>query len=115
MSSRRSRRRPTRIPTVRWASWTSAAAKAYLTFALYHYLHTVRGLDITLVGVDVKADVLAQCAALAAEIGYTGLHFGHGRHTKLRAGAKETLCDDAGYADDAGCGGCAARLRHGHG
>ena len=49
--------------------------KAYLTFALYHYLHTLRGLDITLVGVDVKADVLAQCAALAAEIGYTGLHF----------------------------------------
>ncbi len=49
--------------------------KAYLTFALYHYLHTLRGLNITLVGVDVKADVLAQCTALAAEIGYTGLHF----------------------------------------
>lgn len=49
--------------------------KAYLTFALYHYLHTLRGLNITLVGVDVKADVLAQCAALAAETGYTGLHF----------------------------------------
>ncbi len=49
--------------------------KAYLTFALYHYLHTLRGLNITLVGVDVKADVLAQCTALASEIRYTGLHF----------------------------------------
>lgn len=49
--------------------------KAYLTFALYYYLHVLRGMNISLVGVDLKEDVLAQCTILARDLGYNGLEF----------------------------------------
>ena len=43
--------------------------KSYVTFALYHYLTQVRGLDIEVTGLDLKADVIAQCEAHATEDG----------------------------------------------
>ena len=48
--------------------------KAYLTFALYHFLST-RGQRCEILGIDTKADVLAHNTALAQELGYTGLTF----------------------------------------
>lgn len=53
--------------------------KAYLTFALYHYLHVIEGLNLTLVGVDLKTSVLEQCQAIADKLGCHGLHFVQGR------------------------------------
>lgn len=52
--------------------------KAYLTFALYHYLKEVKGWNVTLEGVDLKADVIKACQALAKKLGYTGLTFALG-------------------------------------
>ena len=49
--------------------------KAYLTFALYYYLREVRGMDISLTGVDLKEDVIAYCQGVAERLGYTHLHF----------------------------------------
>ncbi|WP_409344135.1 class I SAM-dependent methyltransferase [Paenibacillus sp. MBLB4367] len=49
--------------------------KSYLTFALYHYLTQVRGLDIDVTGLDLKADVIAHCESLARRLGYDGLRF----------------------------------------
>ncbi len=49
--------------------------KSYLTFAMYYYLHQVQRKDIRVTGLDLKADVIARCSALAAELGYEGLDF----------------------------------------
>lgn len=49
--------------------------KAYLTFAAYHYLAYERGLQVDMVGIDWKADVMADCNAIAKKLGYDGLHF----------------------------------------
>ena len=49
--------------------------KSYLTFAMYYYLHQVQRRDIRVTGLDLKADVIARCSALAAELGYEGLDF----------------------------------------
>lgn len=49
--------------------------KSYLTFALYHYLVRIRGMKAEITGLDLKADVIAHCAALAEEFGYEGLRF----------------------------------------
>ena len=52
--------------------------KAYLTFALYYYLAVVQGRDVTMVGLDLKDDVVAFCARTAAELGYLDLSFAVG-------------------------------------
>ena len=52
--------------------------KSYLTFAMYYYLHTLRGLDIRITGLDLKADVIANCNRLAQKYGYSQLEFLHG-------------------------------------
>ncbi|MBC8079942.1 MAG: SAM-dependent methyltransferase [Gorillibacterium sp.] len=49
--------------------------KSYLTFALYHYLVNIRGRDVDVTGLDLKADVITQCASLAHRLRYEGLHF----------------------------------------
>ena len=42
---------------------------------MYYYLHRVQRRDIRVTGLDLKADVIARCSALAAELGYEGLDF----------------------------------------
>lgn len=49
--------------------------KAYLTFALYHYLHVQKGRDVRIVGRDVKRDVVEHCAGIARDLGYEDLTF----------------------------------------
>ncbi|RKD22958.1 SAM-dependent methyltransferase [Ammoniphilus oxalaticus] len=49
--------------------------KSYLTFALYHYLHHLEGLDIRVIGLDLKEDVIRHCDALAQKLGYEQLKF----------------------------------------
>lgn len=52
--------------------------KAYLTFALYHYLAVVQQREVAMVGLDLKEDVVAFCAQTAGELGYAGLSFAVG-------------------------------------
>lgn len=49
--------------------------KSYLTFALYHYLKETQGLDIRVIGLDLKEDVIRHCSGLAEKFGYEGLRF----------------------------------------
>lgn len=49
--------------------------KAYLTFALYHYLVQVQGLEVEIVGLDLKTDVIAYCNGVAQALHYDRLKF----------------------------------------
>lgn len=52
--------------------------KGYLTFALYHFLNELHGLDVHLTGLDLKADVMQTCQQLAKHLGYAHLSFEQG-------------------------------------
>lgn len=49
--------------------------KSYLTFAMYYYLHELKGYDIRIIGLDLKSDVVARCGKLAEKYGYRKLVF----------------------------------------
>lgn len=49
--------------------------KSYLTFAMYYYLHELRGYDIRIIGLDLKSDVILACNRLAKKYGYRKLKF----------------------------------------
>ncbi len=52
--------------------------KSYLTFAMYYFLRVVRGWDIDVVGLDLKADVIEHCNQLAGRLRFDHLHFERG-------------------------------------
>lgn len=52
--------------------------KSYLTFAMYYYLHELKGLDIRVTGLDLKKEVIEHCNALAERYSYEKLNFLHG-------------------------------------
>lgn len=52
--------------------------KSYLTFALYYYLHELKGYEVFITGLDLKADVIEHCSSLAAQYGYESLCFKKG-------------------------------------
>lgn len=60
--------------------------KSYLTFAMYYYLHELKGYPVRITGLDLKEDVIHNCSQLAASYGYDKLEF---------------LCGDIAYYD--GC------------
>lgn len=60
--------------------------KSYLTFAMYYYLHELKGYPVRITGLDLKEDVISHCSRLAASYGYDKLEF---------------LCGDIAYYD--GC------------
>lgn len=49
--------------------------KAYLTFALYHYLVNVKGRKVAITGLDLKDDVIEYCSSVAKSLHYEGLEF----------------------------------------
>lgn len=49
--------------------------KSYLTFAMYYYLHELKGYDVRIIGLDLKEDVIANCQKLARKYGYEKLTF----------------------------------------
>ena len=49
--------------------------KSYLSFAAYHYLKNILKLNISMVCVDLKADVIEYCSAVASRLGFENMTF----------------------------------------
>ena len=49
--------------------------KSYLTFIMYYYFTVKRGMDVRIIGYDLKADVVEHCNTLAERYGYDKLRF----------------------------------------
>lgn len=49
--------------------------KSYLTFAVYYFLHELKKMDISIIGLDLKAEVIKKCQQLSEKYGYEKLHF----------------------------------------
>lgn len=52
--------------------------KAYLTFAMYYYLHVIKKKPVEIVGLDLKADVIQSLKQIAHQLKYTDLIFQQG-------------------------------------
>lgn len=55
--------------------------KSYLTFALHHLLHRIHGRKVDIVGLDLKADVVAHCNEISTHLNCHGLRFESGDMT----------------------------------
>ncbi|WP_319371616.1 SAM-dependent methyltransferase [uncultured Ilyobacter sp.] len=51
------------------------SGKAYLTFALYWYLREKMGIEVEIIGLDLKVDVINYCNEVSEELGYKNLSF----------------------------------------
>lgn len=49
--------------------------KSYLTFVVYYYLAFVKKMELQVVGLDLKEEVIAKCNAAARKYGYDHLRF----------------------------------------
>jgi SAM-dependent methyltransferase len=79
--------------------------KSYLTFALHHLLTKIHEREVSLVGLDVKSDVIEDCSRIAKTLNCAGLEFHIGRiesyvpaahvHLAVSLHACDTATDDA--------------------
>ena len=63
--------------------------KSYLSFAVYHYLTAVKARSVRMTCVDLKPDVIENCSAIAARLGFDGLEFVCGDVAKYQPADKE--------------------------
>ena len=51
------------------------SGKSYLTFAVYYFLSELKHIPVKITGIDLKEDVIKNCASLAQKCGYSGMNF----------------------------------------
>ncbi|MFK7822351.1 MAG: SAM-dependent methyltransferase [Planctomycetaceae bacterium] len=66
--------------------------RSYLTFALYHLFANVLNRDAHIVGLDLKASVIADCQRLSEELNCTGLSFQQGDIANHETSEPVDLC-----------------------
>ena len=49
--------------------------KSYLSFAVYYFLTELKSRRTSMLGIDLKSDVIKWCSALASELGFVGMRF----------------------------------------
>jgi len=79
--------------------------KSYLTFALHHLLTRIHHREVSIVGLDIKDEVIADCNRIAQVLGCAGLRFEVGRiesfcpsghvHLAVSLHACDTATDEA--------------------
>ena len=67
------------------------AGKGYLTFAAYDHFANVRGLNVTITGVDTNAQLAETCNSIAAAAGFDGLKFEVGSIANYEVGGVDVL------------------------
>ncbi len=67
------------------------SGKGYLTFAAYDHFRNVRGLNVTVTGVDTKRELVDLCNEIAAAGDFDGLRFVHGRIDSFDIGDADVL------------------------
>ena len=64
-----------KLPSDKINIYDLCCGKSYLSFAVYHYFKNVLKMDVNMICVDLKSDVIEYCSNLAKRIGFDSMEF----------------------------------------
>ena len=63
------------LPEKKITVYDLCSGKSYLSFAVYYYLTEIKKIEVSMLAVDLKRDVIAWCEKLALNLGFSGMRF----------------------------------------